>query len=169
MHELGHLILHKAGSIDGIEDFRSHEKNETEANQFVGQVFIPDHLLNRIDDATHPTEVSGLERWVSVVSQHCGVSTDVVLIRLMDAGRVSQNEYNEYREWRDRITPPIPATGGSRQYRHREPIHIFGDRYVRTVLGALSERLITIPKASTCLDNIQLKDIRELERYYAGV
>lgn len=54
-------------------------------------------------------------------------------------------------------------------YRHREPLHILGKRYVRTVLDVLAEENITIPKASSWLDNIGLKEIKELERYCAGV
>ena len=169
MHELGHLILHRVGSIDGAEDFRSHEKYEAEANQFAGHLLVPDEFLERIDEAQHPAQVSGLERWVSVVSRDGGVSTDVVLIRLIDAGRLAQSEYEDYREWREQTgNHPVPS-GGNRQYRHREPIHILGDRYVRTVLGALSERRITIPKASSFLDNLKLNDLHELERFFVGV
>jgi len=169
MHELGHLIIHRTGSIDSIDDLQSHEKNETDANKFAGHLLIPDEFLDQINENEHPTHVSGFEQWVSKVSHECGVSTDVVLIRLIEAGRVPQSEYDEYREWYEHTRPHTVSEGGSRQYRHREPIHIFGDRYVRTVLGALNERIITIPKASSYLDNIKLKDIHELERYYASV
>jgi len=36
------------------------------------------------------------------------------------------------------------------------------------VLDALESRHITLAKASDCLDSLKVKDIRELERFYAG-
>jgi hypothetical protein len=46
---------------------------------------------------------------------------------------------------------------------------VFGDKYVRTVLDALNARHITLAKASTYLDNLRISDLRQLERYYAGI
>ena len=57
----------------------------------------------------------------------------------------------------------------SREFRHREPIHIFGQRYVRTVLDALSGNQITLNKASGFLDNLNITDVRQLEKHLAGV
>ena len=54
-------------------------------------------------------------------------------------------------------------------YRHREPSHIFGDRFVRTVLDALNNRYITLAKASSYLDGLKINDLHQLERHYAGV
>jgi hypothetical protein len=59
--------------------------------------------------------------------------------------------------------------GGSRKYRHREPKHVFGDTFVRTVLDALNARHITLAKASSYLDSLKIKDLHQLERYYAGI
>ena len=59
--------------------------------------------------------------------------------------------------------------GGSRQYRNREPKHIFGDGYVRTVLDALNSRRISLAKASSYLDNLTIRDLHQLERHYAGI
>jgi len=53
-------------------------------------------------------------------------------------------------------------------YRHREPRHIFGDRYVRTVLNSLSARRISLSKASSYLDGLKIADVHELERHLAG-
>ena len=54
-------------------------------------------------------------------------------------------------------------------YRHREPKHIFGDRFVSTVLDALNSRHITLSKASSYLDSLKINDLHELERHYAGL
>jgi len=65
--------------------------------------------------------------------------------------------------------PIIEEGGGSRAYRNREPRHIFGDTFVRTVLDSLYARHITLAKASGYLDNLKIKDLHQLERLYAGV
>jgi hypothetical protein len=40
---------------------------------------------------------------------------------------------------------------------------------VRTVLDALYARHITLAKASSYLDNLKIKDLHQLERFYAGI
>ena len=50
--------------------------------------------------------------------------------------------------------------GWQPRYRNREPKHIFGDGYVRTVLDALNSRRITLAKASTYLDNLKISDLQ---------
>ena len=42
-------------------------------------------------------------------------------------------------------------------------------RFVRTVLDSLYARHITLAKASGYLDNLKIKDLHQLERYYEGV
>ena len=58
----------------------------------------------------------------------------------------------------------------NRSYRYREPIHIFGDTFVRTVFEALQAKEITLARASGYLDNLRIQDVHELEQYcYAHV
>ena len=54
-------------------------------------------------------------------------------------------------------------------YRYREPKHVFGDTFVRTVLDALNARHITLAKASSYLDSLKIKDLHQLENFYAGL
>ncbi|MGZ5052648.1 MAG: hypothetical protein ACXWF8_16665 [Methylobacter sp.] len=65
--------------------------------------------------------------------------------------------------------PTLQKNIGNRQYRHREPKHIFGDTFVRTVLDALDARYITLAKASSYLDNLKINDLHQLERHIAGL
>ena len=58
---------------------------------------------------------------------------------------------------------------GSRKYRYREPKHIFGDPFVRTVLDAVNARHVTLAKASSYLDGLKIKDLHQLEHYYASL
>ena len=167
MHELGHLLLHKTSSIDDEHDLHSHKGREFEANAFAGYLLVTDAFLASIQDAERPAEVSQYDEWLAQQRKAWGVSGEVILRRLLDAGRLPQSQYEAYRQWRKQ-TVVEQKDGGSREYRHREPKHIFGDTFVRTVLDALYARHITLAKASSYLDSLKIKDLHQLERHYAG-
>lgn len=168
MHELGHLLLHKISSIDDESDIYSHEGLEREANAFAGHLLVPDTFLAGIRDDLRPRNIEEFDEWLEPQRRAWGVSGEVILRRLMDSGRLTRDDYTAYRQWRQKLVLPIKE-GGSREYRSREPKHIFGDGYVRTVLDALSSRHITLSKASNYLDNLKIKDLHDLEKYYAGI
>ncbi|MFM4938140.1 helix-turn-helix domain-containing protein [Aeromonas enteropelogenes] len=168
MHELGHLLLHRASSIDDEADLHASSGTEQEANAFAGHLLVPDDFLLSINDHHRPDDVANYDDWLKPQRDAWGVSGEMILRRLMDSGRLSSSAYATYREWsHQRVTPE--EEGGNRGFRNREPIHIFGDGYVRTVLDALNTRRITLAKASNYLDNLKITDLHKLERYYAGV
>jgi Zn-dependent peptidase ImmA (M78 family) len=167
MHELGHLLLHKTSSIDDERDFQSPQGHEREANAFSGHLLVPDSFLASIRDEEQPKDVSQYDEWLGRQRKAWGVSCEVVLRRLLDAGRLPQSQYTAYRQWRARS--PIPQTdSGNRAYRYREPKHVFGDAFVQTVLDALNSRNITLAKASSYLDSLKIKDLHQLGNFYAG-
>jgi Zn-dependent peptidase ImmA (M78 family) len=167
MHELGHLLLHKTSSIDDDDDMHSHEGREREANAFAGHLLVPDFLLDFIRDANRPDEVSLFDDWLIEQRRAWGVSGEVILRRLLDVGRLENAQYLAYRRWNaEKVVDR--DDGGNRAWRHREPKHIFGDVFVRTILDALTAHRITLAKASSYLDNLKIKDLHELERHYAG-
>lgn len=168
MHELGHLLLHKTSSIDDEGDLHAHGGYEQQANAFAGHLLVPEGFLLSIRDDERPDEVTGFDEWLAPQRKAWGVSIEVILRRLMDAGRLPRRQYTAYRHWQAN-RPVQPEGKGSRAYRNREPKHIFGDGYVRTVLDALSSRRISLAKASTYLDNLKISDLHKLERYYAGI
>jgi len=168
MHELGHVLLHKSSSIDDERDMESHRGHERGANAFAGYLLVPDSFLSGINDAERPDDVSQYDHWLGNQRKDWGVSGEMILRRLLDAGRLPQGRYEAYRQWVAQV-PIIEEGGGSRAYRNREPRHIFGDTFVRTVLDSLYARHITLAKASGYLDNLKIKDLHQLERYYAGV
>lgn len=167
MHELGHLLLHKESFIDDERDLYSKKGKEREANAFAGYLLVPDSFLLTISDSNRPSDVSRFDDWLSDHRKSWGVSGEVILRRLLDVGRLPQSDYSAYREWQHK-RPETFSEGGSRAYRHREPKHVFGDTYVRTVLDALSGRHITLTRASRYLDSLKVNDLHKLERYYAG-
>jgi len=168
MHELAHILLHQNSFIDQEDDLSSRQGNEQQANAFAGYLLVPDTFLTEIDDRQRPSNASEYDEWLKPFRRAWGVSTEVVLRRLLEENRLSSSAYGAYREWVSQVS--ITDTGGgTRQYRYREPKHIFGEPFVRTVLDALSARQITLAKASTYLDNLKIKDVHQLERYIAGL
>lgn len=167
MHELGHLLLHRTSSIDDEQSIYSVLTNERDANAFAGYLLVPDPFLASIRDEARPISVMEYDSWLEPQRKAWHVSAEVILRRLMDEGRLPQADYTAYREWRATIVMQEDE-GGNRSYRHREPIHIFGDGFVRTVLDALNTRHITLARASSHLDNLSIKDLHQLERLYEG-
>jgi Zn-dependent peptidase ImmA (M78 family) len=168
MHELAHVLLHKTSWIDNEADLRAMQGREQEANLFAGLVLVPDHFLASISDAERPGDVAGFTDWLKPQRNAWGVSAEVILRRLLAVGRLPQATYQAYRAWSLEAGKNTKDEGGTRMYRHREPKHIFGDRFVRTVLNSLSARRITLSKASGYLDGLKIADVHELERHYAG-
>lgn len=168
IHELGHLLLHRSSSIDDEHDLQSHDGQERGANAFAGHLLVPDRFLNTINDAARPAHVAEFDAWLEVPRRRWGVSGEVILRRLLDSGRISQAAYVAYRNWRAKVVVPI-RDGGNREWRHREPMHIFGDTFVRAVFDALNGRYISLSKASSYLDGLKINDLHQLERHYASL
>jgi Zn-dependent peptidase ImmA (M78 family) len=167
MHELGHVLLHKKSWVDDEADLATLHGAEREANQFAAHLLVPDEYLVAVRNAKQPADVAHFDQWLGGFRNAWGVSADVILLRLVEVGFLPQQRYDAYRRWRQE-QPKVEGGRGSRAYRYREPSHVFGDRFVRTVLGALSARKITLSKASDYLDGLKVQDLHKLERFYAG-
>lgn len=165
IHELAHLLIHSRGSIDTEDNFYATSGKERAANAFAGYFLVPDNFLLEIEDRVRPTSPDQFDSWLRAPSVRWGVSVEVILRRLLDSDRLTRNEYQAYRTWKSTQVLPV-RSGGSRQNRHREPLHIFGRPFVATVLNALGARQLTATKASRFLDNIKIKDIHKLEREF---
>ncbi len=168
MHELGHVLLHRCSHVDDEDDvYLAHERGEQQANAFAGRLLVPDEFLDRIDDGFRPESVSEYDAWLEDKRRAWGVSGEVILRRLLDAGRLEHADYTDYRRWcASRSVRGVDR--GNREWRHREPKHMFGDTFVRTVLDALSANHISLSKASSYLDNLKIKDLHRLEGFYAS-
>lgn len=168
MHELGHLLLHRSSSIDDEEDMEARAGDEQEANAFAGHLLVPDDFLSTISDSDRPIDPRHSDTWLGRQRQSWGVSVEMILRRLLEAQRITQKFYTEYR-LHVRGMPVQEETSGNRAWRHREPKHIFGEPFVRTVLDALASRRITATKACSYLDGLKLSDLHQLERHVASL
>jgi len=164
-HELGHLLLHRHSSIDTNEDFNQYQGIEKDANEFAGQLLVPDEFLKQIDfdlikRLTHPQEY---DHHLKTFAQKWGVSVEVILRRLLENNIVSQNNYSTYHFQKSGATNNNKS--GGQRYRFKEPLNIFGRQYVSTVLEAYNQEKITLNKTSNYLDNLKISYIKELEQY----
>ncbi|GJL83963.1 MAG: peptidase [marine bacterium B5-7] len=166
-HELGHLLLHRSSSIDDDYDLNATVGNERDANIFAANFLVPESYLNSINVDGRPEDIEEFDIWLREYRRAWGVSTDVILLQLVNTGRVNRNLYTAYRNWKSHQSESN-MEGGTRSYRYREPKHLFGDKFVHVVLDALNSRKITITRASRYLDSLKLKDLHQLESYYAG-
>ncbi len=163
-HELSHLLLHVESMIDDVQDLLSEEGKEREANELAGCILVPDRFLNQIDFSGRPDDAVYISDWLRPYKRKWGVSVEVILRRLVDTGRVPRQSYQDYRTWLDK-QQTSDESGGTRQYRYREPLHIFGVKFVKTVFDSVYAENLTLSKACDYLDGIKIKDVHELERY----
>ncbi|MEW8031903.1 MAG: ImmA/IrrE family metallo-endopeptidase [Candidatus Thiodiazotropha endolucinida] len=168
MHELAHLLLHRKSFIDDEDDFSSYQGKEKIANEFAGNVLVPDHFLAQISTLNFPMgEVSSYDNYLKDYRKRWCVSGEVILRRMLNEGLLAQEHYQAYREYKASL--PQTEGGGGARYRYREPVRMFGESFVQTVLDALHNQQITLARASTYLDNLKIKDLRRLEDAHARI
>ena len=176
MHELAHLLLHKESMIDNEDDFYSYQGKEREANEFASHVLMPNALLNKID--LGGLDIQEYDEYLRRFKQDWCVSGEAILYRLFLDNKVTKKCYKAYKDLKQQQrkkqieekerekelgvkSPVIP-----RNYRHREPINMFGRTYVATVLDAKQNKHITLSKASSYLDNLKIHTLHKLEQYF---
>lgn len=170
MHELAHLLLHKESVIDHDEDFYNYQGKEKEANEFAGNLLIPDRYLNQINvDELCELDIREYDSYLGNFRKLWCVSNRAILVRLLKNGEITQEIYQNYVSYKNEqliIEASQPSSVViPRAYRHREPINVFGRPFVNAVFDSLHTKKITLAKASTYLDNIKIKDVRQLEQY----
>ena len=177
MHELAHLLIHRESAIDDAENFYNYQGKEKDANEFAGNLLMPDGFLRQINVAELLSlEVGEYDDFLANFKNNWCVSGEAILARLLNENKITQAHYNDYKALKEQqerarqreeerkkalgTAPKIP-----RQYRHREPLSTFGKPFVHAVFDAFYSKHITLAKASTYLDNLKITDVRKLEKY----
>lgn len=170
MHEFAHLLLYRESAIDNDEDFYNYQGKEKEANEFAGNLLMPDEFLTQIDtEQLSRLDTQEYDSFLTDYGKLWSVSNRAILVRLLINNKISEHHYQSYVDYKEQqlrqeITPvssaPIPRT-----YRHREPMNVFGKPFVYAVFDSLHNKKITLAKASTYLDNLKISDVRQLEQY----
>ena len=169
-HELIHLLLHKESVLDYEEDYESETRREKEANLLAGYILLPDRLLERINIRELTSfRVNEIDKFLTPYATRWCLSVEAILVRLNQERKINYVFYNAYKEFKANLMiVPINEEDDNRiprLYRHREPLKIFGESYVTTVLEAYHNQYISLAKASSYLDNIKIKDIHKLEQH----
>ncbi len=167
MHELAHLLIHRESAIDDAESFDNYQGKEKDANEFAGNLLIPDDFLRKINvPELLDLEVDGYDNFLDNFKKTWCVSVEAILVRLLNEKKINQIHYNNYKIFKEEqekkalgIKSSIPRT------RHREPLSIFGKPFVHAVFDAFYGKHITLAKASTYLDNLKISDIHKLEQH----
>jgi Zn-dependent peptidase ImmA (M78 family) len=167
-HELGHILLHGSNFIDSAEDLshRSDSLVERQANEFAGNLLVPDHYLDSISLGHMPNSAHDLYHSLGPWKRKWGVSYEMLAVRLLSRSMISQAQFDALESFL-KARDTQSSSGGDRSYRHREPVHLFGTSFAKTVFEALDRKVITSSRAGRYLDNINLSDVRKLEGYVA--
>ncbi len=162
-HELGHLLLHSDSFFDDALNFRSSVTSckEQEANNFAGKCFLTDEYLAGLGV---PESYEKYDEAYEVVTDERGISVEVVVVALLKKGRISKKDYQNYVEYRNKMKGAIgnKDVAISRKWRHREPFHIFGARYVSAVLDSMQRGDMSLYKACKSLDNLKVSSMQKL-------
>ncbi|PID50446.1 MAG: peptidase [Proteobacteria bacterium] len=165
LHELAHLLLHKDSFIDDEDDLFWSKGKEQEANELASKVLMPYGCFEQLDFERFPEDQpSEFHVFFEPVAKQLGISTEVLLVQAVKDKKLDFEQYRLYKSMmsRPRRKPESPIP---RNYRHREPINMFGVPYVSAVLNALNEKEISLSRASKYLDGIQVNDIKKLESH----
>lgn len=164
-HELGHLLIHKQSAIDDYHDLESYKGKEKIANEFAGQLLAPDSFLQKIDfkEVKSIDDAGQYGNYLWPFAKEWGVSVEVILRRLLHRKVITSQQYNDYRQFQSEQKFK-PRSGGKR-YRYKEPLNIFGSKYVKLVFDSLHQDRITLSRASTLLDHLKIDYLKTLENH----
>ncbi len=173
LHELTHLMLHSSGICDLDEEaYRPPEEQRIEVfcNRVAGAALLPRDLL--LHDSIVAGAPAGRIDWgdesLEVLARRFAVSREVVLRRLLIAGRTTEAFYAATRqrflaEYRAREERARQAEGEFRRNMPYETVGHFGPTFVRLVLNTYYQRRITLNDVSAYL-GVSLKHIPGVER-----
>jgi Zn-dependent peptidase ImmA (M78 family) len=169
MHELAHLFIGEGGACNLREGSRAltspNARVEILCNAAAAEALVPEDVLRAQDVVdTHGTSPTWSDGELLGLARAFGVSTEVILRRLLELGRTTDEFYRTRRdEW-----ARAPRRGGGGPISQAQlAIRNAGKRFARSVLDAYSADRITGPEASSLL-GVKLKHLPEIDRRLAG-
>lgn len=171
-HELAHCLLHEVHVCDWRDETSWAGANtEVWCNAFAANLLVPAEALR----AAYRTTTRGAVReadWQETrrVADAFKVSQEVVLRRLVSLGSLTESAYKAARERLQELDRPKKRKGRGGPAPDLTAVWTFGTPFVRSVLGALDQRRITLSEVSDYLD-VKVKwvpRIRERVLFGAG-
>ena len=162
LHEIGHLAFGVSGvTTRDEEDLGSlapvDRRIEIACNQFAANALLPPGSVNLEEIVSDDLEVA-----VTQTARAFQVSREVVLRRLLDAGRIESGEYTELvQKWRDDYLRAEARAGGGSYYANVGTY--LSDKYARAVLFQYHSGRLGVGEAA---EHLRMK-ARNIERFEA--
>ena len=160
IHELVHIALGE--SVIQNTDFEETPPSNLDpieifCNQVAGEVLVPENEL---------LEIVNLEMFKEELpraSKFFHVSSEVIMRRLLTLGKITQRNYQAYRNYQLEKHRGIPArTGGAAPY-HNRLLNTSGEYFARTAFTAYYEKKITRAELASVLSNCDTKHLAKIE------
>ena len=147
-HELAHLLMHTGGVDTRQDDYIEYltgddRRIEVLCNQFAGEFLVPsgDFRARLVGKSIH-------DRVIADFAALYGVSRETILRRLLDWGRVSQQDYEEKtQQWREERKEG--SGSGGNYYLNRGTY--LGEKYIEAVFGNYHRGRISVEQAADYL------------------
>ena len=160
IHELVHIALGESviqntnfeevlpPNLDTIEVF---------CNQVAAEVLVPENELLEI------VMLQTLEADLPQISKHFHVSPEVIMRRLLTLGKITQHNYQTYRNRQLAKYRSIPARTGKAAPYHNRLLNTSGEYFARTAFMAYYEQKITRAELASVLSNCDTKHLAKIE------
>lgn len=165
-HELAHILVEN-NNIDLEEKayLRSldnqHKKMEVFCNKFAGDFLVP---IQNLSEDINNIDIS--EATIEKIANEYSVSREVILRKLFDNNKVSQDYYDQMSEkWKKQAIEAKqnkPKSGGDY---YNTQVTYLGMNYIGLVFQKYNQNLISFDKALECL-NINAKSFSGLEERF---
>ncbi|MGB1012685.1 MAG: ImmA/IrrE family metallo-endopeptidase [Nannocystaceae bacterium] len=152
LHEFAHLLLHRhKGSICVFSESESTDSEERLCDAIAANVLVPSTALLQQPEVKKQRNRSTWDKEsISALARRFGVSEFVIIRRLLTLRKISKARFQQHaNEIRDRVYSS-PGKGGPTYYRTK--VAQLGRPYIRTVLGAYDDNVITARDAVEYLD-----------------
>ena len=147
-HELAHLLMHTGGIDTQQDNYIEHITGDNRRVEVLCNLFAAEFLVPSYDFKARSAGVSiddhVIEDWASL---YC-VSRETILRRLLDQGRVSQQDYeDQIKQWSTDQT----GSGGSGGNYYRTKGAYLGERYIEIVFSHYHQGNISVEQAADYL------------------
>ncbi|MBI3428806.1 MAG: ImmA/IrrE family metallo-endopeptidase [Actinobacteria bacterium] len=170
IHELGHLCLRNYGVCDLHTKPRERDDLEVYCNAVAGRVLVPAPFL--LDLAIVKQHVFG-NTWSeyelkTICEISGGASAEAILRRLVDLGKATQSEYENYRDHSREVYEESRRERRSKKSKggpppHRMQLRDRGRPFVRSVFNAYGEGYLSLSDVTEFV-GLRVKHLEKLQR-----
>ena len=160
-HELAHLLMHTGGIDTRQNNYIARMTGDNRRIEVLCNLFTAEFLVPSHDFAEHLADISIDDRTIgNWASLYC-VSRETILRRLLDQGRVSQQDYEQkVQQWSMEQT----GSGGAGGNYYLTKGSYLGERYIEIVFSHYHQGRISVEQAADYLD-VRTKNVPKMEEW----